>query len=337
MWRILVTGGSGFIGTNVVEHYRVQGHDVLSIDIAEPRNPVHRPLWHELDITDAHRLEAAVRDFKPEYVFHFAARTDLDGDESSDYRVNTVGVANMLDSTARIPPKRIVFASTMLVCALGYKPRSDTDYCPPNAYGRSKVVAEEKIRGVSAGRVPWIIVRPTSIWGPWFGTPYKDFFDRVRKGHYLHPSRTPIRRTFGYVGNSVYQLDRLIRANEAATLGRTFYIGDYEATEIGAWADLIRKEFGSSRARRAPVALMKGLAAVGDVLKNVGFSNVPLTGTRLRNLLTEAEYDLAELRTICGDLPFDIATGVRLTAEWMRDLEQESSVTERREAPHRVQ
>jgi hypothetical protein len=36
-------------------------------------------------------------------------------------------------------------------------------------------------------------------------------------------------------------------------------------------------------------------------------------------------------------LPFDIATGVRLTAEWMRDLEQESSVTERREAPHRVQ
>lgn len=337
MSRVLVTGGSGFIGTNVVEYYRLRKHDVLSIDIAEPRHPAHHQLWENVDITNAQRLEALMHDFQAEYVFHFAARTDLDGIDISDYRVNTLGVANMLNSAVQISPKRIVFASTMLVCALGYEPHNDNDYCPPNAYAQSKVTAEQKIRAVSVSQLPWIIVRPTSIWGPWFGTPYRDFFDMVRKGYYVHPNRASIRRTFGYVGNTVYQLDRLIRAKESATLGRTFYIGDYETTEIGAWADLIRKEFGSSPVRRAPVTLMKGLAAVGDVLKKCGLANVPLTVARLRNLLTEAVYDLTELRSICGELPFDLAAGVRLTAAWMRDSEHLSNSSRRREVSRTVQ
>ena len=325
MSRILVTGGSGFIGTNVVEHYCVQGHDVVNVDAAEPRHPGHRGCWKNLDVTDGRALEALMFEFRPEYVFHMAARTDLEGDDVSQYRVNTLGVTNMLAAAKRNSPKRIVFTSSMLVCALGHRPREENDYSPPNAYGQSKVLAEKQIREVPISKLSWIIVRPTSIWGPWFGVPYRNFFDAVKNGYYFHPGRREIRRTFGFIGNTIYQLDRLIHADEENTLGRTFYLGDYEATEIRSWAELVRKEFGLPPIRRFPVVLLRLVAAVGDVLKKCGFDNVPLNSNRLHNLLTDATHDLEELRLICGDLPFDLETGVRLTVAWLRDTESARS------------
>ena len=323
--RILVTGGSGFIGTNVVEYYRTHGHEVINVDIAKPRYAAHQAYWNNLDVTNGQALETLMFEFRPEYVFHMAARTDLEGDDVSQYRVNTLGVTNMLAAATRNSPKRIVFASSMLVCALGHRPREENDYSPPNTYGQSKVIAEKQIRNVPVNQLPWIIVRPTSIWGPWFGVPYRNFFDAVRRGYYIHPSSSLVRRTFGFVGNTVYQFDRLIRADSSRTLGRTFYLGDYEAAEIGFWADLIRKEFGSPPIKRVPLVLMRLSAVVGDVLKKCGLAKVPLTSARLRNLLTEAVYDLEDLRIICGDLPFDLEAGVRLTVAWLRDTEKARS------------
>jgi nucleoside-diphosphate-sugar epimerase len=322
MSRILITGGSGFIGTNVVEYFRVQGDDVVSVDVAKPRHPGHEGLWNCVDVTNAQSLDRLMREFAPEYVLHLAARTDLEGNDVAEYRANTVGVTNMIFSATRVRPKRIVFASTMLVDALGYKPRHENDYCPPNAYGKSKVIGETQIRAVDVGHLPWIIVRPISIWGPWFDVPYRNFFDSVRKGYYVHPGKRELKRSFGFVGNTVYQLDRLIRAEGSKTIGRTFYLGDYEATEVGLWAELIREEFGSPPIRRIPVPLMKSIALLGDAAKKVGFDRVPLTSRRLRNLLTEAVYDLEELRAVCGELPFDLVMGVRMTAAWVRDCQR---------------
>lgn len=318
MNRILVTGGSGFIGTNIVEYYRAQGHEVLSADVAEPRHPDHRPFWKELDVTDGRALEKLMCEFRPEYVFHLAARTDLEGNDVAEYHVNTSGVANMLSEATRTPPKRIVFASSMLVCALGYRPRNETDYCPPNPYGQSKVIAEKQIRAILPTNLPWIIVRPTSIWGPWFDVPYSIFFNLVRTGYYVHPGTIAIKRSLGFVGNTVYQFDRLVRADPAKTVGCTFYLSDYPATEIRLWAELIRKEFGAPPIKRFPVMLVKAVALAGDAFKKCGFRNVPLTSTRLRNLMTEAIIDLANLHAICGELPFDLPQGVKLTAAWLQ-------------------
>jgi len=328
MSKILVTGGSGFIGTNVVEHYHVHGHDVISVDISEPRHPGHRVLWRNLDVTDAGSLAALIDEFRPEFVFHFAARTDLNGRDLSGYLVNTIGVANLICGVRRCVPKKIVFASTMLVCSLGHQSRDAGDYAPPNIYGQSKVIAERYIRAIPTNELPWIIVRPTSIWGPWFGVPYREFFDVVRRGYYIHPANRVIRRTFGFVGNTVFQLDQLIRADASKTLGCTFYLGDYEPTEIRHWAELIRTEFGLPPIKCAPVVLMKSAAIVCDVMQKIGIRSALLTTRRLRNLLTDAVYDLGNLQAICGDLPFDLEMSVRLTVAWLREkqaAEQDST------------
>ena len=78
MRRVLVTGGSGFVGTNAVEYYARQGVPVLSLDVRAPVSSAHHRYWQRVDILDSKALESAVRSFAPTDVVHLAARTDLD-------------------------------------------------------------------------------------------------------------------------------------------------------------------------------------------------------------------------------------------------------------------
>ncbi|HAL39443.1 MAG TPA: NAD(P)-dependent oxidoreductase [Polaromonas sp.] len=316
--RLLVTGGSGFIGTNVVDYFVGSSqHDVLNIDIAAPCHPGHKPCWRQIDLLDGPALQAAVSAFDPQFVLHLAARTDLDGKSLDDYAANTIGVSNLLEALKLAPSLRsVVFASSMLVCKLGYIPSSAFDYCPTTAYGESKVVGEMLVRA-NPPNCSWTLVRPTSIWGPWFKQPYRTFFDYVLKGRYFHIGKTRIRKTYGYVGNVVRQLEALILALPEQVDKKVFYLGDSSDYVIRDWADSIahRKDI---HIPEIPTILMKGGALLGDLLNRFGL-RFPLTSFRLKNMTTENCLDLEPILGIVRDMPFDREHAIDLTLQWMND------------------
>ena len=182
-----------------------------------------------------------------------------------------------------MPVARTVVASSRLVCRLGYEPRSDEDYCPTTAYGASKVETERIVRATTD--LPWVLVRPTSIWGPWFGVPYRDFFLNVARGRYVHPAGRRIEKSFGYVGNTTWQLHRLMTAHPADVLGRTFYLGDDPPIEVLDLARRISATLGRRAPRTVPLPLLRSAAIAGDVAERAGV-RAPLTSFRLDNLLT---------------------------------------------------
>lgn len=316
--RLLVTGGSGFIGTNVVDYFVRSGHfDVLNIDIAAPRHLGHNSYWRQIDLLDGQALQEAVSAFNPQFVIHLAARTDLDGKSLNDYAANTLGVSNLLEALKLAQSLRsVVFASSMLVCKLGYVPSSTFDYCPTTAYGESKVNGEILVRK-DPPNCSWILVRPTSIWGPWFKEPYRTFFDYVLKGHYFHIGKTRIRKTYGYVGNIVRQLEALMLALPEQVNKKMFYLGDSSDYVIRDWSDSIahRKDI---RILEIPTILMKGGALLGDLLNRFGL-RFPLTSFRLNNMTTENCVDLEPIFGIVHDMPFDREHAIDLTLQWMKD------------------
>lgn len=320
MQNVLVTGGSGFVGTNLVEHYASIGCDVLNVDIAKPRNPAHAQRWKEVDINEVDKLRQIVHEFKPNLILHMAARTDLDGKTLDEYKANTKGVESIIQAATNLPSlKKVIFASSMLVCRLGYQPRGDDDYCPNTIYGESKVVGEQLVRSIASGQFPWTIVRPTSLWGPWFGVPYRNFFDAVAGRLYLHPKGKRIRRSYGFVLNSVYQLDQLAMHNDSSqTDGKTFYLADYTPIELYEWACQISSCFNVPPPIEVSLRVLRTLAFMGDFLRKLGVCNPPISSFRLNNLLTEAVLDLGPLERSVGPMPYDVETGVRLTVDWLK-------------------
>lgn len=318
--RIVVTGGSGFIGTNLIEHFLAGECEVLNLDIAPPRNREHARYWRHLDLRDAAGVNDVMQGFDPNFILHMGARTDLDGRGLSDYSANTVGVENLIAATDGMKSlQRIVFASSRLVCRIGYQPSNDRDYCPTTPYGESKVVGEQIVRA-AAGRIPcpWVIVRPTSIWGPWFDVPYKTFFLVIAKGRYFHPGHAQVPKSFGYVGNTIYELQRLLEVPAESISGKTFYLADYPPIEVAKMADSIQHELGVAPIRRVGVAGLRAVARTCDVLKWFGWRHPPLTTFRLNNLLTPMVHDLEPLRKIAGELPYSMEDGVHLTASWLK-------------------
>ncbi len=324
--RVLITGGSGFIGTNAVAYLREKGYDVLNLDFRPPQVEAHRELWRECDILDADKLRTLLAGYKPDYVIHLAARTDLSEREGvAAYAANTVGVQNIADAIRECGTvRRVMFASSRMVCRIGYEPRSEDEYCPPNSYGQSKLRGEQIVR---AADLPceWVLVRPTSVWGPWFDLPYKLFFLSIAKGAYVNPGKFNPLKSFAFVGNAVSQIGRLLLEAPAKKVNRrTLYLCDYPPIRVRDWADIIRQEMHLGPIRTVPHWLLRVAATLGDGAKRAGWERVPLTTFRLNNLITDMTFDTTLLEDLCGPLRYSIEEGVQLTVSWLRQTAQVS-------------
>lgn len=320
MPKILITGGSGLMGTNAVEYFINKGYEVLNFDIRPPQNETHYNYWVEGSINNKQEYLVKVKSFSPDYLLHLAARTDLleEHDLQNGYKTNILGVQNTIDIVNEVDSiKRVLFASTRLVCRIDYLPKNYEDYCPPNLYGESKVIGEKMVRASNINK-EWALFRPTSIWGPWFDSPYIIFFRTIQKNLYFHPGNYNPKKSFGYVKNSIYQLDKLMHAPKDKVHCKTFYLCDYPPLQLREWSELIRREMNVKRIRTYPIFLLKAAAMCGDLLQKAGWKRVPITNFRLNNLTTNMVYDTTELEDICGVLPYDLETGVKETVQWMR-------------------
>ena len=116
--RILVTGGAGFIGSNVADRFVALGHEVavfdnLSSGFREFVNP--KAKFYLGDLADPAAVEAAVADFRPDVVDHHAAQIDVRKsvtDPVFDARVNILGTIGLLQACVAHGVKKLVYAST---------------------------------------------------------------------------------------------------------------------------------------------------------------------------------------------------------------------------------
>lgn len=323
MARFFVSGGSGFIGTNLVRSLIDKGHQVLNLDISPPRDPSQNSAWVEGDVRHPGTLSAQIKGFRPRFLIHLAARTDLNGNSLSDYAANYQGVENIIAAIQAVDTiDRVLFTSSQLVCRTGYIPQGDTDYRPNTLYGESKVMGEKIVRKHADHLPAWAIIRPTSIWGPWFDTPYKEFFLSILNSYYVHPKGHRIHKSYGYVGNSVYMIESLITCEPSLMHGRTMYIADYPPLELKQWADQIANQSGKRRPLEIPYALLKIAAFFGDCVKKLGWKEPPLTSFRLFNLVSQMVYDTSPIEHICGQLPYTNEQGIQHTIDWINQQQR---------------
>jgi nucleoside-diphosphate-sugar epimerase len=316
---LLITGGSGFIGSNLISFYIEKKIPLINIDINKPRVNGHLKYWKNICLLNYDELVSFIENVKPTHVIHLASRTDLEGKSIEDYAVNYRGTRNLFSALNRTNSVvKVIFTSSMLVTYPGYKSKSNFDYCPKTLYGESKVLME-KLLFANSFNFNWIIIRPTSIWGPWFSKPYKDFFETVQSGLFFKISNKAGIKTYGFVLNSVFQIDKLLFNNSAN--GSVFYIGDNPPLNISKWADDLSLKMHQKKTKQLPFFIFKLAAFVGDILKVLGINSFPMSSFRLRNMMTDNIAPLDNTYQITGALPYSINDGIDKTISWMNQNE----------------
>ena len=152
--RALVTGGAGFIGSHIVDALVERGDDVFVIDnLSEGSranlNPDAR--LFDVSVNDAHGLERAFAEAKPDVVSHHAAQISVRNsmyDPTHDAQVNIIGSLNVLQCAVKHDVERFIFASTSAVYAKPSRLPMDETHplSPESVYGVSKLSVENFIR-----------------------------------------------------------------------------------------------------------------------------------------------------------------------------------------------
>jgi nucleoside-diphosphate-sugar epimerase len=176
MKRTFVTGGSGFVGANLVRRLLADGHEVHVL-LRDKRGGwrldevQHDLRCHMADLRDAEKLRRIIGDVRPEWIFHLAAfgayswQTDL----QTTIETNIVGTINLINAT--LTSKGSVFINAGSSSEYGFKNHapSETEFLEPNSnYAVTKAAATLFCRATAQARdVRVHTLRLYSVFGPY--------------------------------------------------------------------------------------------------------------------------------------------------------------------------
>ncbi len=185
--RILITGGAGCLGSNLIEHWLPQGHEILVIDnFATGKHEVVPALKGltliEGSVADREMVTRAFDQFKPTHIIHSAASYKDPTNWQEDAATNVLGTIHVVDAARNCVVERIVNFQTVLCYG-----RPETSPIPVNhplrpftSYGISKVAGEQYL---AMSGVPFASLRLANVCGPRLAIgPIPTFYKRLKAG-----------------------------------------------------------------------------------------------------------------------------------------------------------
>jgi nucleoside-diphosphate-sugar epimerase len=320
--RALVTGGTGFVGSHLVERLLRNGYSVTCLvrDFRHLRWLDHMDVrFTQGDCTQPESIAAAVQGVS--LVFHCAGVTKAI--HARDYyRVNHLGTKNLLEACARYNPGIEKFILVSSQAAAGPSPDGRPVYGgnephPVSDYGRSKLLGEDEARGYK-DRFPIVILRPSSVYGPRDVDVY-ELFRWANRGLTIEMSGGDRYLNLCYVEDLTAAL--LLAAEFKTESGNVYFVAENKAYSWSYFRALLLSTGGvKARTIKLPygAAYMIGLASeIGSL-----FTKKPALANRQKVREAAQRYWLCDVGKIENDLRFraeyPLQKGLELTWNWYR-------------------
>jgi UDP-glucose 4-epimerase len=250
--RILITGGAGCLGSNLIEHWLPLGHEILVVDnFATGKREVVPAVPGltvvEGDIADSVLLEKAFADFMPEVVIHAAAAYKDPDNWAEDTRTNVMGSAYVARLSKANIVKRLINFQTALCYGRPTRLPIPTDHptAPFTSYGITKTAGEQFM--LLSG-VPTLTLRIANVTGPRLAIgPIPTFYKRLKAEQNCFCSDSS--RDFLDMSDFLAFMDLAIKADAPTGV---FNIASGEAHSIKEIFDLVTRYLGLPQ-REVPV------------------------------------------------------------------------------------
>lgn len=331
--RVVIFGGSGFIGTHLAQHLLRENlsESVTLVDIVPPRSDGYAALLQQglrsgrvrfLSWDVRTPIPASLLPESPDLIFNLAAVHREPGHRPAEYfETNIHGARNVCAYAAATRCPRMVFTSSISP----YGPteeRRDEDSLPvpETAYGSSKLVAEAIHSGwqsADPGR-KLVILRPGVVFGPGEGGNVTRLVRSVVQGYFVYLGNKETRKAGGYVKELChvmqFGLDYQDRAGEEVTI-LNFSLNP--PATVQTFVDTIRKVAGVARSfPTVPRSLLLGASYVIDGVATALHVRQPVSPVRVRKMFRSTYIDPKRLRELGYAWKFSMEDAFR---DWMFD------------------
>jgi nucleoside-diphosphate-sugar epimerase len=322
--KLLVTGGTGFIGSHLAEEGRRRGVEVVVLGLTDrPEEKANAEILSRAgaevlsgSITDADLCRRASRGAT--HIFHLAVAM-REGGKSDEFfeSINLDGTRHLLQAATMERVQRFVYCSTIGI--YGHRApgitTEDSPFSPGNAYERTKVAAERLVRDFAENcGLPAVVLRPADVYGPRDQRLLK-MFKGVSRGRFPLFGAGRGRRHMVYVDDVVSAFFRASERDEA--LGQGLIIAGPRACTLRELLDEVTAATGSKRyGIRLPLMPMLGLAAVVEDVCAALAIDPPIYRRRMDFFHSDSEFDTSRARRVLGWEPqIDLREGIRRTFE----------------------
>ena len=187
MAKILVTGGLGLIGHNIVQRLEAQGHEVFITDIktnyglvpqaeldyllAERRKKIKTDRIHAIDIADRDGIDWLIRTYNPDTILHLASfprQKVVNVNPQVGSRTMSEGLLNLLEAAKKHNVGRFVYISSSMVYGdFDNDVAEDAPCYPIGQYGIMKLAGEWLVKDYARRTgMAYMIIRPSAVYGP---------------------------------------------------------------------------------------------------------------------------------------------------------------------------
>lgn len=241
MPRVIVTGGAGFIGSNVVDAYIKEGYKVAIIDnlrTGQKRNLNIKAKFYQTDIINKKELREVFEDFKPQFINHHAANAVVPLSIKKpvfDAKNNVIGSLNMIELAREFKVKKFIYAASG-GAAYGepkeLPAKETTPLSPLSPYAVTKHVAEEYLKVYHyIYDLEWVALRYANVYGPRQDHRGEAGVIAIFAGDMLKNQTCKINGDGGHTRDYVYVGD-VAKVNISATMKKTLHCSFNIGTNI---------------------------------------------------------------------------------------------------------
>ena len=312
--KILLLGGSGFVGTRLTENL-ITDHQVVIGDIV--KSVKYPDLWQKCDVCEDDDLRAVMPGC--DCVVNLAAAHRDDVRPLSLYtKTNVEGAEHVCRIAAECGVKHIVFTSSVAIYGFPETDYAEDAPCHPfNEYGRTKLLAEKVYEKWHAENPDTMlhVVRPTVIFGENNRGNVYNLFRQLASGRFMMVGNGKNKKSMAYVGNIVAFLKWNCEENKQAYSVYNYVDKpDYDMNDLVA-------EFGTILGRKfSPISLPYWLGLLGgfgfDVLARITGKNFPISAIRVKKFCAQTVFNSDKMLASGFKPPYSMPEALKNTVEF---------------------